>query len=300
MNSPTELPKPLMQYGGQAVIEGVMMRGRRHAAVAVRKPDGEILVRTRPLGGIYTGAIARIPFLRGILMLWDSLGLGMESLSYSAGVQGEKPVGRGEWAVTLLFALAVLIGVFFLLPTALAQLVEGALGAPVWAGALAEGALRLTLFLAYLVLVGRLPDIERVFAYHGAEHKTINAYEAGAELTPESVGRFSTAHPRCGTSFLIVLIALSILAFTLLGPMPFLLKIAARILVIPIIISLGYEYLRLSAVVTNRKLSRSLAAPGMWTQRLTTREPDSAMLEVAIAAFKAMRAAEEGASQTTV
>jgi uncharacterized protein YqhQ len=297
MNSPTEHPKPLMHYGGQAVIEGVMMRGRRHVAVAVRKPDGGILVRTRPLGGLYTGAVARIPLLRGLLMLWDSVGLGMESLSYAAGVQGEKPVGRGEWALTLLISLAVLLGVFFLIPTALAQWMEGGLGWPAWAGALAEGALRLGLFLGYLVLVGRLPDIARVFAYHGAEHKTINAYEAGAELAPEAAERFSTAHPRCGTSFLITLIALSILLFSLFGPMAFLLKIATRILVIPLLIALGYEYLRLTAAVKNPALARILAAPGMWTQRLTTREPDRAMLEVAIAAFQAMRAAEEGPKQ---
>lgn len=296
MNSPTELPKPLMQYGGQAVIEGVMMRGRKTAAVAVRKPDGEILVRTQPLTGIYTGVIARIPFLRGLLMLWDSFGLGMESLSYSAGVQGEKPVSRGEWAVTLLISLTVLLGVFFLLPTALAQWVEGGLGGPAWAGALAEGALRLTLFLVYLIFVGRLPDIQRVFAYHGAEHKTINAYEAGAELTPESVERFSTRHPRCGTSFLVVLIALSILLFTLFGPMPFLVKVITRVLVIPLLIAFGYEYLRLTAAVKNRTLGRILTAPGKWTQALTTREPDRAMLAVAIAAFSAMRTAEEDPS----
>jgi uncharacterized protein YqhQ len=294
MNSSTEKPKPLLQYGGQAVIEGVMMRGRRIAAIAVRAPGGEITVRVQPLAGVYTGAVARIPFLRGLLMLWDSFGLGMESLSYSAGIQGEKPVSRGEWAVTLLISLTVLVGVFFLAPTALGQWIEASFGAPAWMGALTEGVVRLVFFLGYLVAMGMLPDIRRVFAYHGAEHKTINAYEAGAELTPESIERFSTAHPRCGTSFLVTLIALSIVIFTLLGPMSFGWKVLSRVLVVPLLVSLGYEYLRLTAAVRNRTLARILTAPGMWTQRLTTRQPDRAMLEVAVASFLAMHKAEEG------
>jgi uncharacterized protein YqhQ len=293
MNSPCETPKPLLQYGGQAVIEGVMMRGRRFAAIAVRKPDREIAVQVRLLTGLYTGVVARIPFLRGALMLWDSFGLGMEGLSYSAGIQGEKPVSRGEWAVTLLITIAILVGVFFLAPTWLAEWLES-LGLPAWTGALAEGGLRLFLFLGYLIGIGRLSDIRRVFAYHGAEHKTINAYEAGVELTPESADRFSTAHPRCGTSFIITLIALSILIFSLLGPMSFGWKIAVRLLIIVPLISLGYEYLRLTAAVKNPMLARILTAPGMWTQRLTTRPPDLDMLAVAIAAFHAMRSAEEG------
>jgi uncharacterized protein YqhQ len=299
MKSPTDTPKLLLQYGGQAVIEGVMMRGRRFAAIAVRKPDKEIAVRVQPLGGVYTGTIARIPFLRGVLMLWDSFGLGMESLSYSAGIQGEKPVSRGEWALSLTISLVILVGVFFLGPTFLGEWLENNLGVPAWTGALAEGALRLILFLGYLIGIGRLPDIARVFAYHGAEHKTINAYEAGANLTPESVERYSVAHPRCGTSFLVTLIALSILIFTLLGPMPFGWKILARVVIIAPLISLGYEYLRLTAAVKNPVLARILTTPGKWTQRLTTRPPDREMLAVAIAAFTAMRAAEEDLPRET-
>jgi uncharacterized protein YqhQ len=302
---PSSSPSDSFSYGGQAVIEGVMMRGRRTMAVSVRKPDGTIQTEVRPLGGIYQSRIAKIPVLRGVLLLWDTVGLGWESLEFSAQAQGEQPVSKGEWLVTILVSLAILVGVFFLLPTALGQWTESGLGAlavrwpaiPPWApgltGNLTEGAVRLILLILYLVLVGRIPEIARVFAYHGAEHKTVHAYEAGAELTPEAVEAFAKEHPRCGTSFLVVVGVLAILLFALAGPMPFFWKIVTRLLGIPVLIAFGYEYLRLSARVRNPALARALAAPGVWAQSLTTRNPDRSMLEVAITALQAVRRAEE-------
>jgi uncharacterized protein YqhQ len=280
-------------YGGQAVLEGVMMRGRSSMAVAVRRPDGTIQTRVKPLSGIYQSRIAKIPVLRGVLLLWDTLGLGWESLAFSAEVQGEKPVGKGEWAGTILLSLAIFIGGFFLLPAAVAQLLESWLGVSAGVGNVAEGVFRLILLILYLVLVGRIPEIRRVFAYHGAEHKTVGAFEAGAELTPESVEAFPKEHPRCGTSFLITIAVLAVLLYSLVGPIPFGLRIVSRLLGIPVLVAFGYEYLRLSARVKNPTLKRVLAAPGVWTQSLTTREPDRSMLEVAIAAFQAVRRAEE-------
>jgi uncharacterized protein YqhQ len=295
MNSPAKTSPITHSYGGQAVIEGVMMRGRKAMAVSVRRPDGTILTEVRPLSGIYRSAVARIPILRGVLLLWDTIGLGWESLSFSADAQGEKPVGRGEWAVTIVFSLAILIGVFFLLPAAIAQGMESYLGASAALGNITEGVIRLLLLLLYLVLIGRLPEITRVFAYHGAEHKTVNAYEAGAELTPESVDAFPKEHSRCGTSFLIVVAVLAVVLFALVGPLPFWERLLSRLVGIPLLVAFGYEYLRLTALLGDRTLGRILAAPGVWTQRLTTRPPDRAMLEVAIAAFEAMRAADEAA-----
>jgi uncharacterized protein YqhQ len=279
--------------GGQAVLEGVMMRGRRMMAVSVRRPDGEIQTRVRPLSGIYQSRIAAIPVLRGVFLLWDTIGLGWESLAFSAEAQEEKPIGRGEWFGTILISLAVVVGGFFLLPTAAAQWMEHTLALSAMAGNAVEGLIRLALLILYLVLVGRVPEIARVFAYHGAEHKTVAAYEAGAELTPESVEAYAKEHPRCGTSFLVTIAVLAVLLFSLVGPLPFGWRILSRLLGIPVLVAFGYEYLRFSANVRQPVLARILTAPGVWTQSLTTREPDRGMLEVAIASLQAVRRAEE-------
>jgi uncharacterized protein YqhQ len=307
-------------YGGQAVIEGVMMRGRTTMAVAVRRPDGTIQTKVEPLSGIYQSRIVKTPVLRGVLLLWDTIGLGWKSIEFSAQAQGEEPVSKGEWVISLLVSLAILIGVFLLLPTAIGQWTEGALRAahsgaaavdvthsaqaagasaqiPVWLpaaiGNLVEGVIRLGLLILYLLLVARIPEIARVFSYHGAEHKTVAAYEAGVELTPEAAERFPKEHPRCGTSFLIAIGVLAILLFAFTGSMPMGYKLLSRILGIPVLIALGYEYLRFSASVKNPTLARILGAPGVWAQKFTTREPDRSMLEVAIAALQAVRAVEE-------
>lgn len=290
----------LPTYGGQAVIEGVMMRGRQSIAIAMRAPNRQIVIHKEPLSGIYRSKLVKIPFLRGLLMLWDALGLGMRALTLSANTQtgeDEKLEGPALY-LTLGLALAFGIGLFFLLPAAIGQLTEKFLGWNAWWSNLVEGVVRLLLLVGYIWAVGWIPDIQRVFAYHGAEHKTVNAFEAGAELTPESVARFSLEHPRCGTAFLLTLVLLSILLFTLLGPLPWFWRLASRILLLPLLAGLAYEYIRWTASNLHNPVVRWLVRPNLALQSLTTREPDPDMLEVAIAAFQAMRAQELRTSHT--
>lgn len=285
----------IIAYGGQAVIEGVMMRGQRAFAIAMRAPDGKIVVHEEKLGEIYRSRIAKIPFLRGVILLWDALGLGMRALTISANTQtGEEEQLEGP-ALYIMLGLALLfgIGLFFLLPAGLGSLSERYLGWSVWWSNLAEGIIRLGLLVGYVWAIGFMPDVKRLFAYHGAEHKTINAYEAGAELTPQSVARFSLEHPRCGTAFLLTLVLLSILAFTALGPLPLLWRLVSRIVLIPVLAGVALEYIRWTANHLKSPVVRWLIKPNLALQSLTTREPDAAMLEVAIASFKTMRQAEE-------
>jgi len=199
-------------YGGQAVIEGVLMRGRRSCAIAVRAPDHKIIVRTEELGGLYRSRLAGLPFIRGLLVLWDALVLGVRALTFSANVQAEAEGERTEgFSLFLTLGVSMLLGIafFFLLPAGAAHLLGGLFAWPAWGVNLLEGAVRLLLLVAYVGLIGLLPDIRRVYAYHGAEHKTINAYEAGAPITVESVRPFTTLHPRCGTGFLLVVVVIS-------------------------------------------------------------------------------------------
>jgi uncharacterized protein YqhQ len=273
----------------------------------MRAPDNEIVVHQEPLGRIYKSKLTKIPFLRGVVMLWDALGLGVRALSISANTQTgedekiEGPALYGALIISMLFA----IGLFFILPAALGPLTEvlltpGGAGTTAgqarsaWVGNLMEGVVRLLILIGYIWAIGWIPDIRRVFAYHGAEHKTINAFEAGAELTPENVTRFSLEHPRCGTAFLLTLVILSILVFTLLGPLPLGLRLVSRIVLIPVIAGIAYEYIRWTASHMDSPLVRWMVKPNLALQRLTTREPNLEMLEVSIAAFNAMRAAEQG------
>ncbi|HUF39095.1 MAG TPA: DUF1385 domain-containing protein [Anaerolineales bacterium] len=305
----TKLPT----YGGQAVIEGVMMRGAGNVAIAMRAPDRQIVLHTEKLGGIYKSGLAKIPFLRGLVMLWDALGLGMRALTISANMQtgdDEKLEGPALY-LTLGLSLLFGIGLFFVLPAVVVYGIEWLGGGqaagpfsltrppasilwPPWVGNLLEGIIRLALMIGYIVLIGRMEDVRRVFGYHGAEHKTINAFEAGDELTPENVARHSIEHPRCGTAFLLTLILLSVLIFTLLGPLPILWRLATRILLIPVLAALAYEYIRWTAANLKHPLVRWLVRPNLALQHLTTREPDRGMLEVAIASFEAMRREEAG------
>ncbi len=285
----------IIAYGGQAVIEGVMMRGRKAFAIAMRAPDGSIAVHHERLGEIYRSKIAGIPFLRGVILLWDALGLGMRALTISANTQtGEEQKLEGPALyVTLATALIFGVGLFFLLPAGLGSLGETYLGLGVWWSNLAEGLIRLALLIGYIRLIGLMPDVRRLFAYHGAEHKTINAYEAGAELTPESVARFSLEHPRCGTAFLLTLVLLSIVVFAFLGPLPVWWRLASRVLLIPVLAGISLEYIRWTANHLNKRVVRWLIRPNLALQSLTTREPDASMLEVAISAFNTMRSAED-------
>jgi len=280
--------QPRFNYGGQAVIEGVMMRGSKALAVAVRTPKGEIILHTEPVStALYNGPISRIPFLRGLSMLWDSLGLGMRSLMYSAnvaagevGVEFSGPIAAGMIGVSLIFA----VGLFVIAPKWIASLFEGSIG-PL-ASALVEGVVRLVVFLAYLALVARMEDIRRVFAYHGAEHKAINTYEAGDELTVESVQKHSVQHPRCGTAFLLTVVVLTIFFFAPLNGLPFGVGLIFRILLIPVIAMVAYEYIRFSARHLDNPIMRVLIAPNLALQLMTTRQPDDSMVQVAIEALK--------------
>jgi len=282
-------------YGGQAVIEGVMMRGRTHMAVAVRNPQGEIVIRQEPLTSrIYTSRWGKLPFLRGLTALWDALGLGMRALLWSADValaeEEAELSGPLAWG-TLAGALALGIGIFFLIPSALAQWLER-FWPSAWASSTIEGGIRLLMFLAYVWLIGRMPDIQRVFAYHGAEHKAINALEAGAELSPSAVARFSTAHTRCGTSFLLFVLVLAILFHIPLQFPEWYLRLLSRIVIIPVVAGVAYEFIRFSASHQEHPVVRLFVLPGLMLQRLTTREPDLDMLEVAIAALRSVLIAD--------
>lgn len=289
-------------YGGQAVIEGVMMRGARHAAVAVRNPQGEIVVHEEALTApIYTSRWGKMPFIRGLTLLWDALGLGVRALMWSANIalteeeggdqqaQFQGPVAWGTVALSMAFG----VGIFFLAPVLLTQLVDRVLESGSLLSNITEGVIRLAFFLIYIILIGRLPDIKRVFGYHGAEHKTINAYEAGAELTPESVAQFSLLHPRCGTGFLLVVMIISIIIFGFLGQPPLILRLISRVALIPVIAGLAYEFIRFSAKrYKTNGLIRALITPSLALQRLTTREPDLSMIEVAITALQGVLRAE--------
>ena len=285
----------IIAYGGQAVIEGVMMRGQKAFAVAMRAPDGKIVVHKEKLDAIYQSRVTKIPFVRGVILLWDAMGLGMRALTIAANTQtGEEEKLEGPALyLTLGIALVFGIGLFFLLPAGLGGLAEKYLALSVWWSNLLEGIIRLALLIGYLWAIGFMPDVKRLFMYHGAEHKTINAFEAGAELTPESVAKFSLEHPRCGTAFLLTLVLLSIVVFALLGPLPIFWRLVTRILFIPILAGIAVEYIRWTANHLSNPIVRLLIKPNLALQSLTTREPDLSMLEVAINSFQTMRQAEQ-------
>lgn len=274
-------------YGGQALIEGVMMRGRDAIAMAVRSPDGRIAIESERLGGRAHGSrLASLPFLRGLVVLYEQLIVGMTWLYRSAAVsvaEAGYELGKRAIAFSLAIALAISVGLFFVLPLLVAQSAgahQSNLGQQ-----LLEGALRLVIFLGYLILVGRTKQMRRLFRYHGAEHMAIHALEAGEALTIANVHRHPTAHPRCGTEFLVIVLLLSVLAFALVGhgDLPFM--IASRVVLVPVLAALSYEILRFNARHREHLLFRLLAAPGIWVQMITTKQPDDSMIEVAIAAL---------------
>lgn len=283
----------IMTYGGQAVIEGVLMRGRKAMAIAMRSPSGDVVVHTEKLTKVYQSPLTKIPFLRGSILLWDALGLGMTALTISANVQtGEDEKLEGPMLyLTLGFSLLFGIGLFFLVPYGVGKLVQLVIKDPLVIN-LSEGVFRLLLIMGYMSLIGLMPDIKRVFQYHGAEHKTINAYEAGSELTPEKVAQFPLEHPRCGTSFLLTLAVVSIFAFSFLHGFNVGFQIAGRILLIPVLAGISLEYIRWMANNLSSPIVCQMIKPNLWLQKLTTREPDLAMLEVSIRSFNEMMALE--------
>ena len=273
-------------YGGQAVIEGVMMRGRKAMVVAVRCPDGGLATNTQPLSAIYTGWMRRTPLIRGTIVLIEALALGIKALLYSANIsleeEGEEISGGLAWLI-IAVSLVLAVALFFIAPLFLTRLfnIQSSL-----VFNLVDGFIRVAIFIAYLKVMTLLPDIKRVFAFHGAEHKVINAYEAGVPLEVESIKGYNKAHVRCGTSFLFVVLIISIIVFALIGLHPPWLMVLSRVVLIPIIAALGYEAIYFGDGHINNGLVRAFMTPGLWLQALTTREPDDSQLEVALAALE--------------
>lgn len=283
-----------LTVGGQAVIEGVMMRGPGVTATAVRTPEGRIEVEKKSINSISDRfPILKKPFLRGTVALIESLVIGIRSLSYSAKMAGEEDeqLSDKEMAGTIIFALVLASILFIAIPTGAAKLFHGVTDDPVFLN-LMEGALRLLIFLAYIWGISRMKDIRRVFQYHGAEHKTIHCYEAGLPLTVENVQGFSRLHPRCGTNFLLIVMLVSIFVFAFLGWPDLVSRIVSRILLLPVVAGISYEIIRLAGRSKNVVVQTAIQ-PGLWLQYLTTRPPEDEMVEVAIESLKAVLPEEE-------
>jgi uncharacterized protein YqhQ len=306
-------------YGGQAVMEGVMMRGRTSVAVAIRRPDESIYLHEEALNpGLYRNRFWRLPFVRGVLLLWEMLILGTRLMTLSANVatgalyfdvpatgagdagthspvaeeksatdklEPSPALGGAAMVITLVISLAFAVGVFFLGPLLLASLLHNQLGNG-WPSLIFEGVVRLALLLGYLLLIGRVPEVQRVFGYHGAEHKAINAMERGDPLDVAHVRRASRVHIRCGTGFLLLVMVVSILIFALVGSPALPLKIVSRIVLVPVVAGVAYELMRLGAANYRWRVVRWLLAPGLALQSLTTREPDDSMIECAITSLR--------------
>ncbi|MDQ2674881.1 MAG: DUF1385 domain-containing protein, partial [Chloroflexota bacterium] len=291
-------------YGGQALIEGVMMRGRTTVAMSVRPPDGEIRTMSEPLPAALSAdrKLIKIPFLRGIFVLYETLVIGTRMLMRSAAIAAEGEdveLSKGTMAVTMIFSLGFAIGLFFVLPLFLSTFAEEAANSDLIANGI-EGLIRLVIFVAYIAAIGLMPDIRRVFAYHGAEHKAISAYEADRPLTPEEVDAFGTAHTRCGTTFILIVVVISIFFFSLIprAGVPLWALFLSRIVLVPVIAAFSYELVRFGARHYGNPLVRAIYAPGLWLQSLTTRPPDRSMLEVSIASLESCLASDREAAAT--
>jgi uncharacterized protein YqhQ len=280
---------PRFNYGGQALIEGVLMRGRDAIAVAFRHPEGHIVWASESLDkGPHAWRFAKTPFVRGLIVLYETLIVGTRWLIRSANIQASAEgieLGRGSVALMLGLTLVLGIGVFFLLPLFIATFTTANVKAD-WVQHTVEGLVRVGIFLGYLALISRAPDIRRVFEYHGAEHMTIHALEAGDPLTTDAVRKYPTAHPRCGTEFLVVVIALSIFAFSLVGRQSLGIMVVSRVLLIPVIAAVGYEILRFGARHRGNPLVKAIMAPGILVQMITTKRPTDDQIEVAIVSME--------------
>ena len=278
---------PGSSVGGQAVIEGVMMRAPDAWAVAVRRPDGIIEAQRNDLPRLTSrNAGAKVPFLRGIFVLLESLSLGFRALSWSAEKSGqeEEDIGRKEIVITMVFAITVALAVFILAPAFAANWIKDLVGGNSLAFVVIDGIIRIFLIVGYIWLIGRNDEIKRVFQYHGAEHKTIHAYENGDPLDIAPIQKYSPRHPRCGTSFIIIVAMVAFVVFLTLAPLAFLIQVAARIVLIPVIAGISYEVLK--AAAGHRWLAWA-SQPGMWIQSITTQEPSEDQVEVAIASLLA-------------
>jgi len=282
-------------YGGQAVLDGVMIRGPHSMAVACRRPDGDIVVRREPLTGLYVGPLRRIPLVRGVIVLWETLALGMRSLLFSSNVAlGEEEKEISPIAVwgTALVALALTAALFFAGPVLLSHWLEDRVESNVLV-TIIEGVIRLGLVVGYVGLIGLLPDVRRVYAYHGAEHKSIHALEHGDPLEPQWVQRYPTAHVRCGTSFLLTVVVISVVVFAALGTPELWLRVVYRVALIPVIAAIAYEVIRLGSAFESSRVVRLLMWPNLALQTLTTRQPNDGQVEVALRALREVLATEE-------
>lgn len=278
---------PTISVGGQAVIEGVMMRAPEAWAVAARRPDGVIEVKRNELPALSTrNPLAKIPLLRGIFVLLESVTLGFSALSWSASKAGEEgeEIGRKEIVLTMVIALIGALAIFVLGPAFAANWLKDLLGGNSFLFVVIDGILRMGLIIGYIWLIGRSAEIQRVFEYHGAEHKTIHAFENGDPLDVASIQKYSTRHPRCGTSFIVIVAMVAFVVFLTLAPLPFVWQIAARILLIPVIAGISYEVLKAAA---GHKWVAVLSRPGIWIQAITTKEPSQDQVEVAVASLLA-------------
>ena len=296
VSSPTSRPL----YGGQAVIEGVMIRGVRHYSLAVRRPDGDIFCTTDTVSSRFSGKMRRIPFLRGVLILAETLWLGMKSLQRSAIISAGEDNGDGDgtdagsqWlmGLTMAIALALGIGIFLVLPLLAVRFIDPFLESSVVSN-LIEGVIRLVILVAYVAGISVMKDIRRVYAYHGAEHMAVHTYEAGQALTVDNVRRHPTPHPRCGTAFLLTVAVVSVLVFALLGRPDLEWRILSRIALIPVVAAASYEIIRFAGAHRQAWFGQALAWPGLMLQRITTRQPDEDQIEVAIVAMEAALAAD--------
>jgi uncharacterized protein YqhQ len=282
------VPAPDHFYGGQAVLEGVMMRGREHWAVVVRQPDQSLHVEAHQVGSVAKRyPILAKPGVRGVMALGQALSIGLKALTISANhaVEDEQRLTKGQMAASMILAFALFTMVFIVGPYIGFRAVRKNVPSSLVRNLL-EGVVRVVLFLLYLAAIGWMKEIRRVFQYHGAEHKTIAAYEHGEQLEPEAVDKYSTLHVRCGTNFLLIVMVLTILVYTAFGSRGLVAGILFRIVAIPVIAGLSYELLRLGARFTSSRMMRALMAPGLWLQKITTRPPDRDQIEVAIRAFE--------------
>jgi uncharacterized protein YqhQ len=291
-------------YGGQAVMDGVMIRGKEGVAISVRQPNGELNVVRQPLDSIYKGHLREMPLIRGIIALVETLVLGTRALLHSAQVaaaeEGEEKIPKALLWGTVAVSLALGVALFFMVPLfATRYLIDPYINSALLSNVF-EGLIRIGIFIAYLKLVSLMPDIRRYFAYHGAEHKVVNAYEAGVPLEVESVKNYSTAHARCGTGFIFIVLIIAIFVFALVGRPTLWIRILSRIALIPVIAAISYEIMKFGASHINSKIVRVLLAPGLMLQAITTREPDDSQLETAISALSEVieidRAAESSGS----
>jgi uncharacterized protein YqhQ len=285
-------------YGGQAVLEGVMMRGRDHWAIAVRRPDETIHIESHDIKSIGDRVrILRKPFLRGVIALGQALTIGLRALTISANqsVEEENQLTTGQMAASMTLAFVIFTAVFIIGPFLGFHLLHNAVSSGVERNLL-EGLVRVLLFLGYIALIGQLKEIRRVFEYHGAEHKTIAAYEHDEPLVPENVDKYSTLHVRCGTNFLLIVMLLAIVVYAFFPAKGILWGILSRVIAIPIIAGISFELLRLGARYTHSPVMKVLMAPGLWLQKITTKPPDHGQIEVAIASFQEVLRAEAAAA----